>query len=190
MPTTIEAGLSDIIKAVGLLQIAYRRDFTEEQMDLYIQRLAMLNPVVVKAAILNLIDTSKFLPGIAEIKEECAKVSAAVQCIEYIPADEAWSMALQAAGSYGYEKGLETLPDNVKTVAKRFWQEICYDNVGNIPLMRAHFMRAYAAEEERREEATRIGAAISASPALAKAQSNALSLQKKVLELVEAKTME
>lgn len=190
MPTTIEAGLSDIIKAVGLLQIAYRRDFTEEQMDLYIQRLAMLNPVVVKAAILNLIDTSKFLPSIAEIKEECAKVSAAVQCIEYISADEAWSMALQAAGSYGYENGLEVLPENVKTVAKRFWQEICYDNVGNIPLMRAHFMRAYAAEEERREEATRIGAAISASPALAKARSNALLLQKKILELVEAKTME
>ncbi len=184
-----KVSIGDIVKAVGLLQIAYRKDFTEEQMELYVQRLSMLHPATVKAAILCLVDKNKFLPTIAEIKEECAKISDAVHGEKAISADEAWSMALHAAGTYGYERGLETLQENVKTVAKRFWHEICYDNVGNIPLMRAHFMKAYTAEEELRKETKRVWAAIAGSPELLKAKKRAAALQEKVRELAEAKTM-
>lgn len=181
------------LKPIMILQAAYpSRQLSDDSVKLYTMALADIHPVTLQAAIMNLIQTSKFMPSIAEIREEAQKVSTLVNCIESTPdASEAWDMVYKAAVHRGYDNGLETLPEAVRKVATSFWHDICYEPSKNLGVIRAQFRDAYNAYIEREKTQTRIQRAIESNSMLSAAQKeNALKLQASVKRLAESKAVD
>lgn len=182
-----------ITQAVLILNTAYpSRPLGDDGVILYAKALEDINPVTLSVAVMNLIKTSRFMPSIAEIREEAQKVSALVNCIESTPdASEAWDMVYKAAVHRGYDNGLETLSEAVRKVATSFWHDICYEPSKNLGVIRAQFRDAYNAYIEREKTQTRIQRAIESNSMLSAAQKeNALKLQASVKQLAEAKAVD
>lgn len=99
-----------IVKALSMLQLAYSTDMSVERMKLYVTMLGNINPVTLEQAVANLINKCKFLPTIAEIREECTALSAYVNMHDEVEtAQTAWEKVIKVAGTYGYDNGKEHL---------------------------------------------------------------------------------
>lgn len=165
-----------IVKALSMLQIAYSTDMSKERMKLYVYKLSDINPVTLEQAVNNLIDRCKFLPTIAEIREECSALSAFVNAHEELPtAQDAWEMVYQVARSYGYEKGLDKLEGLTKQCAKAIWKSFDPQNGDNFNEMscRSQFVRNYEAYEARERERVRLANSIKDNHLLLKAREKA-----------------
>lgn len=156
------------LKAIGLFNLSYRTEFDDERLDFYVRMLADIHSVTLEKACENLICTSKFLPTIAEIREECEKISAVVNNrkteIDY---SEAWRLVMHAADKKGHDYGLQTLPPMVRTAADRLgWHDICYGDLGNLSTMKAQFRNIYNILIEQERESTRLTKSIGTSEPL------------------------
>ncbi|MBF6975822.1 hypothetical protein HN244_21050, partial [Acinetobacter baumannii] len=99
-----------IAQSLSMLQIAWSTDMTKERFKLYCTMLADVNPVTLTQAVANLINRCKFLPTIAELREECSALSAYVNAHAELPTPQsAWGRVIKCASTYGYEHGLEHL---------------------------------------------------------------------------------
>ena len=159
-----------------MLQIAWSTDIPKERMKLYVSMLADINPVTLEQAVANLINRSKFLPSIAEIREECAALSAFVNAHEELPtAQDAWERVYQVARSYGYEKGLDKLEGLTKQCAKAIWKSFDPQNGDNFneTSCRAQFVKNYEVQETRERERLRLSNSIKDNHLLLKAREKA-----------------
>ena len=105
-----------------MLQIAWSTDMPKERMKLYVSMLADINPVTLEQAVANLIKRSKFLPSIAEIREECSALSAYVNAHDKLPiAQSEWEKVIKVVGTYGFEHGKEYLEGLTLTAARTIW---------------------------------------------------------------------
>lgn len=159
-----------------MLQIAWSTDMSEQRMMLYVTKLSNVNPVTLEQAISNLIDRCKFLPTIAEIKEECSALSAFVNAHEELPtAQDAWERVYQVARSYGYEKGLDKLEGLTKQCAKAIWKSFDPQNGDNFneTSCRSQFVKNYEVQEIRERERLRLSNSIKDNHLLLKAREKA-----------------
>lgn len=159
-----------------MLQIAWSTDMSEQRMMLYVTKLSNVNPVTLEQAISNLIDRCKFLPTIAEIREECSALSAFVNAHEELPtAQDAWERVYQVARSYGYEKGLDKLEGLTKQCAKAIWKSFDPQNGDNFneTSCRAQFVKNYETQEIRERERLRLSNSIKDNHLLLKAREKA-----------------
>ena len=159
-----------------MLQIAWSTDIPKERMKLYVSMLADINPVTLEQAVANLIKRSKFLPSIAEIREECSALSAFVNAHEELPtAQDAWERVYQVARSYGYEKGLDKLEGLTKQCAKAIWKSFDPQNGDNFneTSCRAQFVKNYEVQEIRERERLRLSNSIKDNHLLLKARDKA-----------------
>lgn len=159
-----------------MLQIAWSTDIPKERMKLYVSMLADINPVTLEQAVANLINRSKFLPSIAEIREECSALSAFVNAHEELPtAQDAWERVFQVARSYGYEKGLDKLEGLTKQCAKAIWKSFDPQNGDNFNEMscRSQFVKNYEVQEIRERERLRLSNSIKDNHLLLKAREKA-----------------
>ena len=159
-----------------MLQIAWSTDMSEQRMMLYVTKLSNVNPVTLEQAISNLIDRCKFLPTIAEIREECSALSAFVNAHEELPtAQDAWERVYQVARSYGYEKGLDKLEGLTKQCAKAIWKSFDPQNGDNFneTSCRAQFVKNYEVQEIRERERLRLSNSIKDNHLLLKARERA-----------------
>lgn len=159
-----------------MLQIAWSTDMPEQRMMLYVTKLSDVNPVTLEQAISNLIDRCKFLPTIAEIREECSALSAFVNAHEELPtAQDAWERVYQVARSYGYDKGLDKLDGLTKQCAKAIWKSFDPQNGDNFNEMscRSQFVRNYESQEIRERERLRLSNSIKDNHLLLKAREKA-----------------
>lgn len=175
--------MATITQAITMLTTAYpTRHFDDEAIKLYTLALGDLHPVTLSTAIMNLIKTSLFMPSIAEIRAECDRISQAMQCHDVLDATEAWNLVYDAAVKKGYDRGLDTLPEDVRKVATSFWRDVCYEPSKNMGIVRAQFRDAYNAMLERKKRNERIQGAIDSVPALAEVQENN---RKKLIGMVQ-----
>lgn len=142
------------LQALAFLQLAYTRDLSEEQLDFYVEMLRDIDPAILETAVRKLIQTSKFLPTIAEIRSAAATLEGlACGTAEQLDADEAWGQVQRAIHSVGYyarpEFDSEALMETVDSLG---WQEICQTPVEDTPILRAQFRRAYEQNLARRAE--------------------------------------
>lgn len=159
------------LKSILMLQTAFRKDMTDDQVKLYLMKLSDINPVTLQTAISNLIDTCDWLPSIAAIKREAALISHKVNGEEeQLNAAEAWDMVYKAAIRSGYDNGLNTLPADVRKIAQSFWHDVCYEPSKNIGIIRAQFRDAWNLHVERKSTGERVQAAIDKNPVLTAAQ--------------------
>ncbi len=121
---------------------------------LWEQALSDIKYDVAQKALIKVLSTSKFFPTVAEIREAAMEITQP----RYMDAMEAWDLIVQAIRKFGYidEKGgLESLPEDVRAMAKRFgWRELCLDE--NPDTLRAQFRMAWETQSKRIKEVQKL----------------------------------
>jgi len=149
---------------------------TKERFKLYCTMLSNINPVTLAQAVANLINKCKFLPTIAEIREECSAISAYVNAHDELPtAQSAWERVIKCASTYGYEHGLEQLSGLTLKCAKSIWSS--FDprrgDDYNESSCRAQFIKQYEQEVKREMHSQRMANSIKENHILSKAREKA-----------------
>ena len=165
-----------IVKALSMLQLAYNTDMPKERMKLYVFKLSDVNPVTLEQAISNLIDRCKFLPTIAEIREECSALSAYVNMHDEVEtAQTAWEKVIKTASTYGYDNGKEHLEGITLTAARAIWSSFDprMGHEYNEASCRSQFIRCYEQLVEREKHRQRMANSIKDNHVLLKAREKA-----------------
>ena len=165
-----------IVKALSMLQLAYSTDMSVERMKLYVTMLGDVNPVTLEQAVANLINKCKFLPTIAEIREECSALSAYVNAHEELPTPQsAWERVIKCASTYGYENGKEHLEGITLTAARAIWSSFDprMGHEYNEASCRSQFIRCYEQLTERETHRQRMANSIKDNHLLLKAREKA-----------------
>lgn len=164
------------IAALSMLQIAWSTDMTKERMKLYVSMLADVNPVTLEQAVVNLIKRSKFLPSIAEIREECSALSAYVNAHDEMPiAQSEWEKVIKVVGTYGYDNGKEHLKGMTLQAARTVWSSFDprMGHEYNEASCRSQFIRCYEQLVDREKHRQRMANAIKDNHLLLKAREKA-----------------
>ena len=143
---------------------------------MYVEMLADINSVTLEQAIKNIVKTRKFLPTIAEIREECSALSAYVNAHEELPTPQsAWERVIKCASTYGYEHGLEHLDGLTLKCAKSIWSSFnpLMGDEYNEASCRAQFIKQYEQEEKREMHRQRMANSIKDNHILLKAREKA-----------------
>lgn len=90
--------LQEFTKAMTFLGVAYNKEFTQEQVEIWYNFFAETKIEDFKNAIKRLINKSKYLPSIAEIKSEIATLN--VNELQ-LNAESEWELVLQAIRRWG-----------------------------------------------------------------------------------------
>lgn len=138
--------------------------------------LADINPVTLEQAIKNIVKTRKFLPTIAEIREECSALSAYVNMYDEVEtAQTAWEKVIKVAGTYGYDNGKEHLEGITLTAARAIWSSFDprMGHEYNEASCRSQFIRCYEQLVEREKHRQRMANSIKDNHVLLKAREKA-----------------
>lgn len=178
-----------------MLQIAWSTDMSKQRMKLYVSMLADVNPVTLEQAVANLIKRSKFLPSIAEIREECSALSAYVNAHDEMPiAQSEWEKVIKVVGTYGFEHGKEYLELITLQAAKPIWSSFDprMGHEYNEASCRSQFIRCYEQLAEREQHRQRMANSIKDNHLLLKAREKAehdkalISAGQKQIEMTRA----
>lgn len=165
-----------IAQSLSMLQIAWSTDMTKERFKLYCTMLADVNPVTLTQAVANLINRCKFLPAIAEIREECSALSAFVNAHDEMPiAQSEWEKVIKVVGTYGFEHGKEHLEGLTLTAARAIWSSFDprMGHEYNEASCRSQFIRCYEQLAEREKHRQRMANSIKDNHLLLKAREKA-----------------
>lgn len=146
----------ETIGILAVINAAYPNAFkdvdTDTTVKVWHRQLSDINTGLVAAAVDALINTHKFPPAIAEIREKAYQITHPGE----LSADEAWGLTLEAIKKYGHYRkndGLKSLPPNVSRIAKRMgWDSLCFANIDTIGVERGQFIKLYNAQETREKE--------------------------------------
>ena len=164
------------LKALSMLQLAYTTDMSEERMLLYVRMLGDVNPVTLEQAVANVINKCKFLPSIAELREECSALSAYVNMHDELPiAQSEWEKVIKAVGAYGFEHGKEHLEGVTLQAAKPIWSSFDprMGHEYNEASCRAQFIKCYEQLIDREKHRQRMANSIKDNHLLLKAREKA-----------------
>ena len=89
----------DFAKAMAFLGQAYNKEFDKNQLNVWYMFFRDESKEDFKAAIMRIIAKSKFLPSIAEIREEIKLIQTPFL---QLSADDEWHEVQKAIGKYGY----------------------------------------------------------------------------------------
>lgn len=143
---------------------------------MYVEMLADINPVTLEQAIKNIVKTRKFLPTIAEIREECSALSAYVNAHdEMLIAQSEWEKVIKVVGTYGFEHGKEHLEGVTLQAAKTIWSSFDprMGHEYNEASCRSQFIRCYEQLVEREKHRQRMANSIKDNHLLLKAREKA-----------------
>ena len=159
-----------------MLQIAWSTDMPKERMKLYVSMLADVNPVTLEQAVANLIKRSKFLPSIAEIREECSALSAYINAHDEMPiAQSEWEKVIKVVGTYGFDYGKEHLEGITLQAARTIWSSFDprMGHEYNEASCRAQFIKCYEQLIDREKHRQRMANSIKDNHLLLKAREKA-----------------
>lgn len=143
---------------------------------MYVEMLADINPVTLEQAIKNIVKTRKFLPTIAEIREECSTLSAYVNAHEELPiAQSEWEKVIKVVGTYGFDYGKEHLEGLTLQAAKPIWSSFDprMGHEYNEASCRAQFIKCYEQLIDREKHRQRMANSIKDNHILLKAREKA-----------------
>lgn len=165
-----------IAQSLSMLQIAWSTDMTKERFKLYCTMLADVNPVTLTQAVANVINRCKFLPTIAELREECSALSAYVNMHDEVEtAQTAWEKVIKVVGTYGYDNGKEYLEGITLTAARTIWSSFDprMGHEYNEASCRAQFIKCYEQLIDREKHRQRMANSIKDNHLLLKAREKA-----------------
>ena len=116
----------EFVKALTILGTAYNQEFTQEKASVWYGMFKHDNINTFKQAIKNLICKSKFMPSIAEVKEEMVTIDYPSLSLN---AEEEWYkvlMAIRKYGSYGQITAMNTFNNYTADIVRRIgWDRLC-----------------------------------------------------------------
>jgi hypothetical protein len=135
----------EALKVIGALAMAYPYAKIERAtIDIYVEALSDIPPVVLKTAGLACISRSTFFPVISEIRNEALRMVVP----QHPPAEAAWQEVLEQVNIAHYN-GTPVFTDPLITsvVNGVGWRSICLSEEPGVP--RGQFFKLYAAACER-----------------------------------------
>lgn len=145
----------EFLEGITLLGVAYDKEFTKEQIEVWYSMLGGYSKKQFRNAIKELIKTEKYLPTIADITKQIANN----QTSDIPTAEDEWEEVLRMIHRYGTYRQQEAL-DNMKPYTAYIvnhigYQIICLstDNTWN----RKEFIEEYNQLKEREKELIQIG---------------------------------
>lgn len=148
-------------QAIGLIHIAFDK-FTNEKGRLYLQMLADIPADTLQAAVYTLLNTSKYPPTIADIREKAEEITGIATGSANYSAGMAWESvqrAIRKVGGYGRPKFTD--PICAKVVAQIGWMDLCMTPVEMTTALRSQFIKMYEREAARDETERQIRGVIS-----------------------------
>lgn len=135
-----------------------------------------VHPETLAQAVMNVIKRNKFIPTIAELREEAQLLSNYVNAVEAVPtAQMEWVKVLKAVSARGYDHGLSMLEGLTQKCAKVIWSS--FDpRMGaeyNEASCRAQFIKAYEQEATRENKRLRLANSIKQNHLLMQARAKA-----------------
>jgi hypothetical protein len=143
---------SEVQQLVAMMAATWTRPpVLAETVHAYCFALADLEHEAAKAAVLDLMRTSRFFPTIAEIRERATKTRLSLPTPE-----EAWGIVRRAIGRHGnYRAPVFDCEEIQQAVEAIGWRDLC---VGDNPAAnRARWLDAYRGFVERRVDAEKTG---------------------------------
>lgn len=143
----------EVIKLIRVLSANYR-GWPEEgkeadTVQLWESMLADMPYEIGKAAVKTHISRSVYPPTIADIREAAMNLTTT-----HMSAIESWSLVTNAIKKYGFyneQKAMESLPEDVAEMAKRFsWRELCLSEQPDV--LRAQWRKAWEAKVKDERE--------------------------------------
>lgn len=141
----------EFVKIMTYLGVAYGKQFNKEELTVWYSIFYKVNIDVFKIAIRSLIEKSKFLPSISELKNEILKLENPELKLD---AEIEWGEVLNAIKKFGYYQSKEALeslkPYTRKIVEKIGFQKICLSE--NINWERKNFIETFNAFKKKKFE--------------------------------------
>lgn len=94
---------------------------------------------------------SQYSPSIAEIR----KAALGLVSGREVTAEEAWELCLSAVRKYGYARKAEavkTLPESVRSIGERWFDEIGMTESENLGVTRGQFIKAFQIQSDRERD--------------------------------------
>ena len=126
-------------EGLGLLRVAFRKDFDQETASLYSSMLMDLPEENFVQAIKELLNTSRFLPSIAEIREKAGASS-------QDDALDAWELAAKALKG---DVAVKDLPEPIKRALVSVCPDIRMVQSSELKWIRNDFIKTYPSMKRR-----------------------------------------
>lgn len=146
----------EFLEGITLLGVAYNKEFTQEQVEVWYSMLGGYTKEQLRNAIKELIKTETYLPTIAHITKQIAKN----QTTDIPSAEDEWEEVIRTIhkfGSYRQQEAMEHLKEYTAYIVRHIgYQNICMseDNTWN----KKEFIAEYNQMKEREKELLQIGA--------------------------------
>lgn len=132
----------NFLKGLKYLGIAYNKEFNEEQARVWYDFFKDVDYDVFRNAVKRIITKNKYLPSIAELKEEIAIIDNPVLQLDV---DEEWAKVVDAVRKYGSKEGeiaFEQLNPITKEIVRSIgWYSLCMSE--NIEFQRKTFKEIF-----------------------------------------------
>lgn len=127
---------------ISIMSLAFNQDVELERVDIYYEYLKDLEPNTFELVIHNIVNTKRYFPTIAEIKEEYYKLTK-----ENTTAEIEWGSvrkAIQKYGQYKQEELLESLKPLTRYVVERIGvQRLCEMETSKVAMEHRMFVDMY-----------------------------------------------
>lgn len=115
-----------LLKGLKYLGVAYNKEFTQEQASVWFDMFKDDDYKTFSQAVKRLISTNQFMPSIAEIKKEIAKLENPLLTLR---AEDEWEEVLKAIRKYGYykqEEAFNSLKEITQNAVRNLgWYRLC-----------------------------------------------------------------
>lgn len=142
----MNANLESVLKSLEPLVYAYQKDVKEGTFEAYVTYLADIPPEFIRAAVDELIKTSKWLPTVAEIREQARAQWMNSKGLEEETAEKAWIALLQMIRKHGFvEPKREAFTSAAAYHAMRAvgWTAICMAKNNELSFLHNQYVSAY-----------------------------------------------
>lgn len=142
----MNANLESVLKSLEPLVYAYQKDVKEGTFEAYVTYLADIPPEFIRAAVDELIKTSKWLPTVAEIREQARALWMNSKGLEEETAEKAWIALLQMIRKHGFiEPKREAFTSAAAYQAMRAvgWTAICMAKNNELGFLHNQYISAY-----------------------------------------------
>lgn len=142
----MNANLESVLKSLEPLVYAYQKDVKEGTFEAYVTYLADIPPEFIRAAVDELIKTSKWLPTVAEIREQARALWINSKGLEEETAEKAWIALLQMVRKHGFiEPKREAFTSAAAYNAMRAvgWTAICMAKNNELGFLHNQYVSAY-----------------------------------------------
>lgn len=136
------------LKGITFLTIAYNKEFTTEQVDVWYEFFKDEDYEVFRQAVKRVIPQKQFMPSIAELKSEIAMLSNPVLQLN---AEEEWDNVLKAVrryGSYRESEAMESFNPYTRNIVRQVgFKRICMSD--SIQWERKEFLELFNMRQDR-----------------------------------------